>query len=91
MLKKYFKIFILNIIILIFGVEILSFILTKVNIIPNGLPPNITLNAHEEFSYWHPKNSEFKIATKCWSRKLSLIILELKVIIIFLLIKQKKE
>ena len=39
MLKKYFKIFILNIIILIFGVEILSFILTKVNIIPNGLLP----------------------------------------------------
>ena len=49
MLKNVFtgKIFILNIIILIFGVEILSFILTKVNIIPNGLPPNITLNAHE--------------------------------------------
>ena len=69
MLKKYFKIISLNIFILIFGVEILSFILTKVNIIPNGLPPNITLNAHEEFSYWHPKNSEFKIATKCWESK----------------------
>ena len=69
MLKKYIKIFLLNIIILVFCIEILSFILTKINILPNGLPPSITLNAHEEFSYWHPKNSEFKIATKCWESK----------------------
>ena len=69
MLKKYIKIFLLNIIIFVFCVEILSFILTKINILPNGLPPSITLNAHEKFSYWHPKNSEFKIATKCWESK----------------------
>ena len=69
MLKKYIKIFLLNIIIFFFCIEILSFILTKINILPNGLPPSITLNAHEKFSYWHPKNSEFKIATKCWESK----------------------
>lgn len=69
MIKKYFKIFLINIIILFFCIEFLSFLLTKINVLPNGLPPHITLNAHEDFSYWHPENSEFKIATKCWQSK----------------------
>ena len=63
---KFLKISFVNIIILIILIEFFSFILIKVNFLPNGMPPNIILNAHENFGYWHPKNSNFKIATKCW-------------------------
>lgn len=51
--------------------EILSFFLIKVNILPNGLTPNLIFYPHEDFTYWHPKNSSFKIATKCWSSKVN--------------------
>ena len=63
---KFLKISFLNIIILIILIEFFSFILIKINFLPNGMPTSIILNAHENFSYWHPKNSNFKIATKCW-------------------------
>ena len=65
-MKKIIKVLLVNLIFLVFFLEIISFVLIKINILPNGLPPNLTLSAHEKFSYWHPKNSKFKIATKCW-------------------------
>ena len=65
-MQKFLKISFLNIIILIFLIEFLSFILIKINFLPNGMPTSIILNAHEKFGYWHPKNTNFKIATKCW-------------------------
>ena len=66
-MKKYLKIFFINVIIFALFIEFFSFILVKISILPNGLPPNLILTAHEKFSYWHPKNSKLKIATKCWS------------------------
>ena len=65
-MKKYSKLLIINFLILIFFVELLSFALAKFNIVPDGITPTVTLNAHEKFSYWHPINSNFKIAKKCW-------------------------
>lgn len=65
-MKKIIKVISINLIIFAFFLEIISLTLMKINIIPDGLPPNIILNAHEEYGYWHPKNSNFKIATKCW-------------------------
>ena len=70
-MKNYLKIIFINTIIFILCVEFLSFILVKVNILPNGLPPNLILTAHEKFSYWHPKNSTLKIATKCWNSEVT--------------------
>ena len=60
------KLFLINLVILLIFVEIISFSLLKLNIFPDGLPPSITLNAHQKYSYWHPKNQFFKIASKCW-------------------------
>ena len=66
---KFIKISFINLIILIFLIEFLSFILIKINFLPNGMPTSIILNADEKFSYWHPKNISLKIATKCWQSK----------------------
>lgn len=63
---KIIKLLTINISILILLIEIVSFIFLKMNIFPNGLPPSITLNAHQDYSYWHPKNKRFKIASECW-------------------------
>ena len=65
-MHKFLKISFINIIILILLIEFLSFILIKINLIPNGMPTSIILNANEKFGYWHPKSTSFKIATKCW-------------------------
>ena len=70
-MKKYLKIIFINTLIFVLCIEFFSFLLVKVNILPNGLPPNLILTAHEKFSYWHPKNSTFKIATKCWNSKVT--------------------
>ena len=63
---KFLKISFINLIILIFLIEFLSFILIKINFIPNGMPTSIILNANEKLGYWHPKNVSLKVATKCW-------------------------
>lgn len=65
-MNKFLKISFINIIILILLIEFLSFFLIKINFIPNGMSSSIILNANEKFGYWHPKNTSFKIATKCW-------------------------
>lgn len=65
-MKNFLKIFLINIVIFVIFIEFFSFFLIKIGILPNGLPPNLILKAHEEYGYWHPKNSTFKIATKCW-------------------------
>ena len=70
-MKKYLKVFFINAIVFTLCIEFFSFILVKINILPNGLPPNLILTAHEKFSYWHPKNSKFKIATKCWNSEVA--------------------
>ena len=66
-MKKFLKVFFINLMIFALCIEFFSFILVKMSILPNGLPPNLILTAHEKFSYWHPINSKLKIATKCWS------------------------
>ncbi len=66
---KFTKIILLNFLILFVLLESLSFFLIKVNILPNGLTPNLIFYADRDLTYWHPKNSSFKIATKCWSSK----------------------
>ena len=68
---KFTKIILINFLILFLLFEVLSFFLIKVNILPNGLTPNLIFHPHEDLTYWHPKNSSFKIATKCWSSKVS--------------------
>ena len=90
-MKKYLKIFFINIIFLIFLIEFFSFILIKVNFLPNGMPPSIILNADEKFGYWHPKNTSFKIATKCWESKVKLNSVGMKSSKEFALIKKKRE
>ena len=66
---KFTKIILINFLIVFLLLEILSFFLIKVNILPNGVTPNLIFYADEKLSYWHPKNSTFNIATKCWSSK----------------------
>ena len=60
-MQKFLKISFLNIIILIFLIEFLSFILIKINFLPNGMPTSIILNAHEKFGYWHQKIQILKL------------------------------
>ena len=66
---KFTKIILINFLIVFLLLEILSFFLIKVNILPNGITPNLIFYADEKLTYWHPKNSTFNIATKCWSSK----------------------
>ena len=70
MKKKFFDIFL---ILAICGIliEISSIILIKLNLLPNGLTPRITLVQNKDFAYWHHKNENFKLASKCWSSKIS--------------------
>ena len=51
----------MNISVLFICIELISLTLMKVNIIPDGLPPVIILNAHEKYGHWHLINSKFKI------------------------------
>ena len=88
---KFLKISFLNIIILIILIEFFSFILIKINFLPNGMPTSIILNAHENFSYWHPKNSNFKIATKCWESNVKFNNIGIKSNKDFKITKKKKE
>ena len=70
MKKKIFDIFL---ILAIFGIliEISSIALIKLSLLPNGLTPRITLIQNKDFAYWHHKNESFKLASKCWSSKIS--------------------
>ena len=68
-MKKKIKLIFYNLLFIFLLLEFVAFISTKTNLIPNGITPNVTLNADKDFGYWHPKNSTFKIATKCWSSK----------------------
>jgi len=70
MKKKFFDVFL---ILAICGIliEISSIILIKLNLLPNGLTPRITLVQNKDFAYWHHKNESFKLASKCWSSKIS--------------------
>jgi hypothetical protein len=61
-----FKILFFNLLIFIITLEILSLILIKIKVIPKNLPPVIALEAHKEFSYWHPLNKKIKISSSCW-------------------------
>ena len=63
---KIFKIILINFFFISFFLELLSFILIQIKIIPKYLPPVMTLEANREFSYWHPINKKFTISTKCW-------------------------
>ena len=48
-------------------IEFVSFLFIKLNLINSNLPSWVTLHAHKEFAYWHPKNITFKnIAAQCW-------------------------
>ena len=60
------KILFINFLILGISLEGLSFILIKQKLIPKNLPPSIALEAHKEFSYWHPLNKKIKISSSCW-------------------------
>ena len=77
-MKHFIKIISINISFLFVLIELISFILMKTNTIPDGLPPNIILNAHEKYGHWHPVNSKFKIATKCWKSEVEFNNLGLK-------------
>ena len=90
-MKKYFKIFLLNLLILIFFLEFFSFVLLKINFIPNGMPPSIILTANEKFGYWHPKNTNFKLASKCWNSEVKFNSVGIKSNKEFDLIKKKKR
>lgn len=68
-MKKQIKLILFNLLFLFILLEFAVFVSTKLNLIPDGITPNVTLNANKDFGYWHPKNSTFKIATKCWSSK----------------------
>lgn len=70
MKKKLFDYFIILLICATL-VEISSLILIKLNLLPNGLTPRITLIKNKDFAYWHHKNKKFKLASKCWSSKIS--------------------
>jgi len=62
-----FKILFFNLLIFIVTLELFSLILIKIKIIPKDLPPVIALEAHKEFSYWHPLNKKIKISSSCWN------------------------
>ena len=66
---KIIKIIIINLTILVFLVEIVSFLLINFTYLPNGLHTGAVLRADEKFSVWHPKNFNIKLATKCWESK----------------------
>mgnify|MGYP001385638378 FL=1 len=68
-MKKQIKLIFYNLLFLFILLESAVFVSTKINLIPDGITPNVTLNANKDFGYWHPKDSTFKIATKCWSSK----------------------
>ncbi|MDC0043538.1 hypothetical protein OAJ03_01405, partial [Candidatus Pelagibacter sp.] len=70
MKKKIFDT-LLILIISFFFLEISSLILIKLNFLPNGLTPRITLVPNENFGYWHHKNKKFKLASECWSSKVT--------------------
>ena len=90
-MHKVLKIFFINMIVVILLLEFLSFILIKINLIPNGMPTSIILNANEKFGYWHPKNTSFKIATKCWESSVKFNKIGIKSTKEFELTKKKKR
>ena len=61
-----FKIIIINFFFLIFFLELLSFILIQIKIIPKHLPPVMALHAHKEYSFWHPIKKKMTLSSKCW-------------------------
>lgn len=63
---KIFKIIIINFFFLIFFLELLSFILIQIKIIPKHLPPVMALHAHKEYSFWHPIKKKMTLSRKCW-------------------------
>jgi hypothetical protein len=63
---KIFKISLINFLFLILFLELLSFILIQLKIIPKYLPPVMSLHAHKEYSFWHPLNKKMTISSKCW-------------------------
>ena len=53
-LTNYTKLILLNIIIFLILFEFISHVLIKLKAIPKYPPPFLALEAHREFSYWHP-------------------------------------
>ncbi len=74
--KKYF-VFLL-IFLLFLTIEILSFIFIKLKLIPKYLPPVVTLQAHNVYSYWHPIKKKLKVSTLCWESEVEFNSLGLK-------------
>ena len=59
---KFLSILLINVFIL----EVLSFILIKINFIPGGLTPMVAFVADENFAVSRKKNTTFKFSSKCW-------------------------
>lgn len=90
-MRKILKISFINMIIVIFLIELLSLIFIKIKLIPDGMPTSIILNASEKLGYWHPKNASFKIATKCWKSNVRFNSIGIKSNKEFEFIKKKKR
>lgn len=68
------KIFINSFLILLLTfifLEIASILLIKINLLPNGITPRVTIIPHKNFGFWHHKNKSFRLASECWSSKVS--------------------
>ena len=64
---EYLTIFVISILL----VELTAYLMIKLNFLPNGITPRITLVPHERFGFWHHKNVSFKLASPCWNSKVS--------------------
>ena len=51
--------------------ELSSFILIKLNYLPNGITPRVTMIPHKDFGFWHHKNRSFRLASECWNSKVT--------------------
>ncbi len=75
---RIFKVILINLILIIFLLETVSFLLINFTYLPNGLHTGAVLRADERFSVWHPKNFKAKLATKCWESNVQFNSLGLK-------------
>ena len=64
---EYLTIFVISILL----VELTAYLMIKLNFLPNGITPRITLVPHERYGFWHHKNVSFKLASPCWNSKVS--------------------
>ena len=66
-MKKISKSILIIFVFLFFFVELSSYILGKLNLIPQGISTHISIIADENVSYWHPKNIKLKHHDNtCW-------------------------